>query len=311
MAKFSELLTSIVSNFSGANIDVNQIIDQAGGDTDLGDINIDPITSAIGSAHRDQLSGIMKTKNAELARTKDEAYKAAERKIRSDVEASIVNKFGFTDEFENLNDLIDKVHTTFKPAGDQKPDVDVKQIELRHKQELKALRDQAEQQLNELRGSFEREKTIGQVHTTALSVLDSLNPNYTGNTTVDSNIKSTFLKELAGFDYKRTENGYAVFKGDEPVTDESGNALELDDHIKRVASNFFTFKAAEERKSPNGSAGSGAPQGQGGRNGLSKYQGKLPETIEELNALKVDRTIPLDQRQELQEWGRSKFGSQP
>lgn len=308
MAKFSELLTSIVGNFSGANIDVNQIVEQAGGDVDLGDINIDPVTTAIGSAHREQLSGIMKTKNAELLKTKDEAYKAAERKIRGDVESSIVNKFGFTDEFENLNDLLDKVHSSYKPSADSKPDVDMKQIELRHKKEMQSLREEAEKQLSEIRNNFEREKTIGQVHTKALSVLDSLNPNYTGNSTVDSNIKSTFLKELAGFDYKSNDDGLAIFKGDEPLTDESGNTLNLEEHIKRVASNFFTFKAAESRSSPNGGQGSGAPQGQPGKNGLTKYQGELPKTREELDSLKVDTSIPLDQRIELKEWGKRKFG---
>ena len=39
-----------------------------------------------------------------------------------------------------------------------------------------------------------------------------------------------------------------------------------------------------------------------------KYQGTLPETKEELDLLKVDPSIDLDQRLELQKWGRAKFG---
>ena len=249
MAKLSELLSNITIN--GITPDV--VIDQVGGDADLGDINIDAIASSINNAHRDQLSGIMKNHNAELAKKKDEAYKAAERKVRTDVETTIVELFGITDEFEGVTDLINKVHSNYKPAqsaGENKTPQELKELELKYKKEIQALKDEKESEINKMLSDFQREKTIGHVNTTALSALESLNPVYTGNQTVDQNIKSTFLDKLSKYEYKKSDDGFEIYDGENLLSDDKGNKVSLEDHIKNVASGYFTFKGSLQTEAP-------------------------------------------------------------
>lgn len=299
MSNLSTLLKELAVSIP--TIRVDEIISTVGGDVELSGLDVDTIGASIKEAHREQLSGVMKNHTVALNKAKDDAYKAAERKVRTDTETAIATKFNYSDEFDNFDDLLNKVYSNNNSNNSSQSNNESKQNELKLKKQLQELQMESQKTIDDLKKGFEREKTITSISSKALNLLDSLNPNYTGNATVDGTIKNTFLNQLAKFDYKGNDNNYEIYNGEELVTDN------IEEHIKSVASNFFTFKVASERKSPNGDGSNQRSSGSNGNGSQLKYQGKLPETKEELDQIKMDKNIPLDQRKELQDWGREKF----
>lgn len=279
-----------------------------------GDINESEIQSILGEGLRSKLDVV--SRNAEVAKNKakDDAYKAAERKVKGEIETLIKTTSGLSDlQSETLEDLVSEAFgklTTSggKGKGGDLTDQAVKthplyiQLEKAKQDELKRLKEEYDTKISEIQDGVEFEKTFSEVSVLALKHFDALNPVLSSDETKAKNQRKMVVDMLSSeYKFKKVDDTVIILDKDgNVVEDQYKNKMSLEALVKQKTEPFFDFKKAEERKSPNG--GNAGGNGNQGAPGL-KYTGKLPTNKQELASMVLDEKIPIDQRIELRDWG--------
>lgn len=277
------------------------------------DIEEGEVTKLYNDAVRSKLDTISRNAAFDKKKVQDEAYKAAERKIKETLEATIKERFDLSDSSaDNLDALIDDavgkiVKAPGKKAADLTDD-DVKKhpvyvlLEKRLQKEVKEAKDAGETAVNALKEQYEGEKVFGEVSDSALAAFKALNPVLPDDPKKAEGRLGLVKKLLGEYKYQKVENEIIILDKDGNVLeDELKNKIKLDAHVKTLTDPYFDFKIAEERKAPNGGSG-GNGGNQGGEGSTMKYTGALPKSKQEVVKMVNDEKIPLEHRLEISDW---------
>lgn len=141
------------------------------------------------------------------------------------------------------------------------------------------------------------------INNKAIDVLNGLKPIISANANIARNTQNGFLNSFANIEFQINEDGGIVMSKDGKVMkDKHGHTLEFDELIKSHAEGYYEFAQNNGGgNGGNGKDGTGKGNNQNGGNGGGGYQ--KPKTLEDLNKITRDRSIPLADRQKAQaEW---------
>lgn len=93
----------------------------------------------------------------------------------------------------------------------------------------------------------------------ALVELQSLNPVLPEDPAKAQRWKEKYIEELYKGDYAEVEGKFILMEGGKPKLDEHGYQIEFKNHVKKVAADYFDFKAADDRSSSGNKDSDGKP----------------------------------------------------
>lgn len=236
-----------------------------------------------------------------------EGYKKAKSEVLTASETEKKTRYGVESDLTGaeLDDFI--LQTKLKEAGATGEDAIKKSptylaLESKMKTELKRITDAGEAKLKELETSYKKEGTFAKVGASAIDILTGLNPIYPKNATVAETYKKDFLNELKGFEYEMQDDGkILVTKDGKRLEDAHGNALEWEEHVKKIAGGRFEFAVNNDgenggnKNNPNGDDKSKPPTYPAGVN-------KPKDDAELAKIMADDKLKPEDKRVVLTEF---------
>lgn len=190
----------------------------------------------------------VKTLNDKIEKDKfQEGYKKAKAEVLDAFEKEKKERFGITSDLkgQELDDFI--IAEKMKEAGVTGEDAIKKtptylNLEKSMKDQLKALKEAGDKQLKELETSYKKEGTFNKVGASAMDILTGLNPILPKNAAVAETYKKDFMNELKGYEYDMQDDGtILISKGGKRLEDNHGNALDWEDHVKKIAGTRFEF----------------------------------------------------------------------
>lgn len=280
-------------------------------DSDASDINEADIASVFKKGLVDKLSAISKNASFDKKKIQDEAYKSAERKIKSGVEETLKEKFNIeVEEGDTLETIVEKAAaTTAGNSSDTLTDDVVKkhklflQMENAHKKTIKEMEAAHKQAIQEVEVRYQTENVLNDVAKLGLTMFESMKPILSSDPEKAKSQRALVEKLIREGKYQKMDDGsyLPLDKDGNRLEDEYKNAISLEQHIKNLTGAIFDFKVAEDRDSPNSQQGNGgnppAPAA-----GFKSYTGKLPTNQKELNDIIFNKALPIEQRQEVQAW---------
>lgn len=244
--------------------------------------------------------------------TFQDGYKKAKAEVLTDLEKTIVTKYGVELDPDNplkAEDLVDHVIATKSKTGGANLTEDqvrahptFQKAEQDFKKTLKAKETEFTQKLAEVQTTHQKETTFSAVSKKILDNLNAMNPVLPAKPEVAQTWTNNFVNSFKEFDFEIQDGRVVVMKEGKVLQDQHGHTLEFDDLIKTRAPQYFEFKAN------NGGAngGNGKPGEEAGAGADNKgYPAGIqkPKTFEELSKIVNDQTIKNEDRQiVLQTW---------
>jgi len=255
----------------------------------------------------------------------DDGYKKAERKVKTDFEKEIKEKFGLKSDKQGIELVSEVLEVNNKETSSEQD-----QEENRNKQI--SLKDLPEELVKKTRWYLDKEKEVSLVKEqtdkewqakwsakeaedakkeTFKTVVDRALPLFKGLDPLlpldakkaENQVRELLINKLEGYDYEiiKDDRGKVVdilvLNADgSKKTDDYGNTFGFDKLVKQVTDENFETKVAQDRSSP-GITTSTSTTGQ------KQYNGPQPRTLEERNKLLTDKSLTIEQRNEIQkEW---------
>lgn len=283
------------------------------------DIDADALKSLYNEGLRVKLDAVSRNVQFDEKKVKDEAYKAAERKIKNTTEQLIRDTFDISDEAENIEALVQLASekSTSKGAG-KKGEITEADVETHptyvkmvkdYKKQIDTLKESGTKALEDLKAEHEYSNTFNTVAKKGLEIFDNMKPVLSSDPDKAAKQKGLVTNLLSQSKYKIVEGEVLVLDEEgKPMVDDMKNTITLEKHVQSLAGGLFDFQVSKERSAPNGGDNG---QGGNGNGGQMKYQGKLPTTKQEYVSMLSDDKIPLEQRQEIQVWGDSNVANLP
>ncbi len=247
----------------------------------------------------------------------DDGYKKAERKVLSDREKELKEEFGVESDkigIELIREILEvkssatlpelteeavKAHPLYKSK--EVPDDLVKKHPLFIKKENEAqqIKEKTEKEwqekLDTIQAGHAKKETFKTVAERALAEFEKLNPILSPDPVKAARQKEIFIKELEANAYEVQGDDILVLEADgRKKEDDFGNTYKFSDLVRSAADKYFDFKVATDRDSAGNIGRLPAPTGK-------KFQGKLPTSEPEYTKIMNDQTIPVEQRQEVQD----------
>lgn len=273
-------------------------------DAELTDADDKTLAETFKTRHRNVITSINKTAELKL----DEKFKAGERKKAQEFEQSLRDIFGVDSKKQGqelIEDIKENLAASSGKNASELTDDDVKKhplyirAENDYKSKVKALGEEKDKAINDLKAEYNRKEVFGKVSKSALQYFEELKPVLSEDPKKAAAQKERFLKDMAEYEFEEIEGKIVVTKNGKVVEDEFGNKKDLQKIVTEVASLTFDFRVAEDRNSPNGEDG-GKGKDDGGQG--SSYKGKLPKTQAEYETMQNDQTIPLKDRMAINDY---------
>lgn len=229
--------------------------------------------------------------------------RAAERKdLMSNLEKSLKEKYAIDSELQGV-DLIEHIVTTKSETSKKTKDLtddDVRKhsayqtLEQKAKKELKEKEAEWETKLSQLETGIKKKDVFGKVGNKALEFLNSLNPVLPKNEKVAQNIKQTFVKSLADYEWEEQDGRFLAMKEGKVVDDGHGNTIDFEKLVKSKAGDFFEF----EQNNGGSNGGNGTP-GKSDSNPTPGYPSGInkPKSIDELIKIMHDSSVKTEDKE--------------
>jgi hypothetical protein len=242
----------------------------------------------------------------------DDAYKSAEKKVRSKFEKQLKDRFDIEDTDLQGDELLDKVAETLeekskstgkKPAEMTEDDIKKHPVFIKAEKDWKkALTDKETEKENALKKAeegFTQKEVLSRAKKAAMlrfkAIGEAVLPSDV--TRADNQVKKLLLDELEGFTFQEADGKFIVLDKDgKRVEDEHGHAQDFDALVDRIAKSNFDFKVAPERRSP---ANGGDPDKNKQPGEEKKYTGKAPSDKKEYLQLLTDENLSAEQKIEI------------
>jgi hypothetical protein len=232
----------------------------------------------------------------------DDGYKAAEKKIKSDLEKELKDEYNIETDLQGL-DLVKHIIEAQAPeskGGKSKlTDEEVKKhpiylkLEADKKKEAETLNKDWDTKLKAEQESRNYEKLLVDMDDEAIKLFKEIGEPILpeDKAIADKHVKRLLLDELkTGRKFQKTEAGYLILDADgKRVEDQAGNPVTLKDLVTNTARSNFQFKAAQDRNSPANKNGQQQQQQQ--QQGQKKYAGKPPANASDYMNTLLDETL--------------------
>lgn len=221
-----------------------------------------------------------------------DGYQKAKKEEREVFEKEIKDQYGIQSDAIGL-DLINQIVAEKSKAGEITDEVIMKHPSFIKKE--KELIKAKEEAVNEILTKQKMEKNSGIFTSKALDELEKLNPVLAEDVNIAKNQKEMFKMILANEKYDVTDDGNVILLNTDGTrrNDQHGHPIEFKEYVKTIASNYYQFRAADDRSAggdPNKKGGDGS-----GGSGLKKPATKQ-EYLLRMNELQLDRTMDLKER---------------
>jgi hypothetical protein len=186
----------------------------------------------------------------------DEGFKAAEKKVKTDLEKELKDKFGVDSDKQGV-ELVEAIITAKTPQGAELTDEQVKKhkayldlqesLNAKVKEAVKA----KETEFNGYKAQVERKETFSTVKAEALKLFDELKVVLPADAAKAERLKNLFLKEIEAGNY-RVDNGRIILVNDkgEDEVDEHGNRKDFTAIVKAKITDTFEVAASDPKDSP-------------------------------------------------------------
>lgn len=242
---------------------------------------------------KETLLNLHKERIKELKKTNfDDGFKKAEKKVKSDFEKELREKFGVDSDKQGL-ELIEEVITSKLPKPGEKAetpkeltedDVKVHPLFLAKEKEVDSLKATAETlkgQIEEvktntrtqLQQEWERERIFNEATESLFGANMKLNPITSADPVkAKSQYERTVIARLKeeGIQFEKADGQLIPVKDGKRLEDEHGRALRIEDLNGKYAPTFYDYKVAEDRSSP------GAGTQPVSTPAKAKYEGEVP-----------------------------------
>lgn len=261
---------------------------------------------------------------AKVAATKEEAktegYDKAKGETLTKFEADLKEKYGVKSNKKGL-DLVAEVISDKTPDPAKLDSISPDTIKksktyLDREKELTdkvtAAEAATETKVKEVESKFAKAETDRTVSSLGVAGFKKLNPVLSADATKAAKQEALFTKNLLGkgYDFEVRDNGAILIKHGEGenkgkrVEDAHGNPLKFEDLIKETSDDLgFDYKVSTPRSGLGGKGGNGKKEGEvTGKEGeeTPKYAGKMPTNDAEYVKLITDKSIPIEQRNEVE-----------
>jgi hypothetical protein len=236
---------------------------------------------------------------AHIKATKDAGYKSAERKVNTQYEQALKEKFGLQSDakglelIEEASEAIETKLATAKPTEITETQIKKHPLFLNMEKQLqdveKNLTTKFEQEKSQLQEAWQQEKVFTTAKEKATAVIDSLNLVLDPDPAKAAAQKSIIIRDLEQYKFM-DNNGELVLldKEGNRLENETGHAIRFEDAVKKIATTYFTPQKVEQKSSPNRQADeANAPIV------------TMPKNADEYRKLLMDDTIEPAKKQEV------------
>lgn len=201
----------------------------------------------------------------------DEGYKAAEKKVKTDLEKELKEKFGVDSDKVGV-ELVEAIVEAKTPRGTEITEEQVKKhktyLELNDSipGKIKAAVKAEEEKHNAYKSQVERKEVMSAVKDEALQLFDEAKVVLPKDAAKATKLKNLFLKEIEAGNYKiEEEDGkrkiYFTKENGEYEVDAQGHRKDFNTVIKSMITETFDTEVSDPKDSPGNKGGNG---GQGG-----------------------------------------------
>lgn len=229
-----------------------------------------------------------------------EGFKKDKKEILERLEKELKEKFG-VDSTKTGIDLVEEI-VSLKSKGGSGGNLDEDAIKrskiyqdlmTAKSTETEALKTEYEKKIEDINNGYNYEKTFSDVQNEALKIFNGLNPVLPQTKSVADAQVNNFIASLKNFKFDKQGERILVMNAEgKVIEDQHGNSRTFEDIVKTNASNLFEFKKS------NGGSGSGNENGEGGSGGTG-YKGAIPKTVDELEKVMLDKSIPAKDRADI------------
>jgi len=106
-----------------------------------------------------------------------------------------------------------------------------------------------EAKLAEREAHYAKQGMFAKVRDKAIAELRNLRPILPEDAHKAQRWEDKFIDEFKPFDYQEQDDTFVIMKDGKPLQDSHGYTKSFADHVKETASDFFDFRAAEDRSS--------------------------------------------------------------
>lgn len=225
-----------------------------------------------------------------------QGYAKAKKEVLTDFETQLKEVFNASNSEKKGLDLISDIianNAKSNISSDSLTEDDIKKhpvyqrMELGLKTQLAETAKTLENQINDIKGEYQRKEVMNKIKSNANQLLDSLNPVLANNSNVANNIKNKFLSEFDNYNFDIQDGGHVVImdKNGKIVEDAHGNSQKFENMVKGIAENYFEFR--------QNNGGTNA-----GNNNEPTDLPKIPvfKNENEMLAYTSDKSIPLEDR---------------
>lgn len=210
--------------------------------------SIEPFTAALAERNTKAKA----EREAQYSRGKKEALATLERSIREKYDADETLQ-----GVELIEAVIQKQIEEVKGANpddiEKHPAFQAKKREM--EKQMNALKQQHEQEKQDLQKQFNKERTLLRVEQLAVDeLINGYNPQMPSDEQKAAKWRQLFLNEIKAGNYLIDEDGSVVLTDEngEPKTDNVGKVITFKDHVHGIASSYFEKATEEKRKAPGG-----------------------------------------------------------
>ena len=238
---------------------------------------------------------VSKLKEPKEGETFQDGYAKAKKEVLTDLEKSLKSTHGIESDKKGV-ELIDEIILAKSKSTGKEGEI-TEDIVKKHPVFTKMEKDfkkQLEEKDTELQNkSKEYESKIGKIETftnvkaKAEGIFNSLKPILSKNSTIATNLKNQFYKDLENYDFEKQADGsFIVLKDGKRLEDNHGHGRDFEEIVKSIAGNYFEFE--------ENNGGSNA----GNNNDNDKNKPDIANIKSEADAVKIanDETIPLADR---------------
>lgn len=207
---------------------------------------------------------------AHIKATKDAGYKSAERKVNTQYEQALKEKFNIQSDAKGL-DLIEEASeqvetklASAKPA--EITEVQIKKhplflnLEKQLQENTTTLTSKFEQELKLKEEAWQQEKVFTSAKEKALSIIDSLKPILSEDPQKAANQKAVLIEKLSAYKFQ-DNNGELLLldKDGNRLENEHGHAVKFDEVVKTITTSYYDLQKVEQRSSASRQPGEGTP----------------------------------------------------
>lgn len=292
--------------------DIQDQLDQILENDDAEQIDAAEVNKILSTGLTSKLNAVSKNSSFDKKKVQDDAYKSAERKIKSEVEEVLKDKFSLQEsEAADLPTLVEEAAAkigTGKPGkpGEITEDAVKKhpvyiRLEKKLKDDLDAEKKKGEDAVNTLKSEYEYKDVLSTATNKGLEIFTGMKPVLSQDSEVAKNQLEMVKDLISRNKFQVVDNQIIVLNADGSVMeDDFKNKVTFETFVKSVTQKYFDFAKADDRKSPNGQKG--AKPGEGSGTPGKKYTGPMPKTQEEFNKMVFDEKLSLDERMEIQQY---------